>query len=216
MGKVWQSPRLSGLYLSAAYTFPRMPRNFSCLTLAVGVGVTTALADVGACGVELKWPNDLVLKNGKLGGILTEIQSGKRGSDSVTVIIGIGINLDTQGQLAGLTAGIGQISDLRQVMTELPDRFVIAAVIIEHLVRTLLKFEGDGFGSFGEQWRRLDWLAGKNIRVETPFGKLDGVASGIDDEGALVVRSGGELERVVSGTVTLLSATGHQIGTSND
>ncbi len=127
MGKVWQSPRSSGLYLSAAYTFARMPRNFSCLTLAVGVGVTAALSDVGANGVELKWPNDLVLKNGKLGGILTELQSGKRGSESVTVIIGIGLNLDMQGQLAGVTAGIGQISDLRQVMTELPGRFQIAA-----------------------------------------------------------------------------------------
>ena len=82
MGRSWQSPRNSGLYLSAAYTFARMPRNFSCLTLAIGVGVSQALSDVGASGVQLKWPNDLVLNDGKLGGILTEIQSGKGESDS--------------------------------------------------------------------------------------------------------------------------------------
>lgn len=216
MGKVWQSPRSSGLYLSAAYTFARMPRNFSCLTLAVGVGVTAALSDVGANGVELKWPNDLVLKNGKLGGILTELQSVKRGSESVTVIIGIGLNLDMQGQLAGVTAGIGQISDLRQVMTELPGRFQIAAAIIEHLVHTLLKFDDDGFSSFSEQWKRFDWLAGKNIRVETPFGNIDGIASGIDEDGALVVQRDGARERVISGTVTLLPTNSRQAGTGND
>ncbi len=193
-----------------------MPRNFSCLTLAIGVGVTRALSIVGANGVELKWPNDLVLNDGKLGGILTEIQSGKRESESITVVIGIGLNLDMQGRLAGVTSGIGQISDLRQAMTELPGRLQIAAAVIECVVRTLLKFENDGFSSFSTQWKRLDWLAGKNIRVETPFGKIDGVASGIDDDGALVVHEGDKLERVVSGTVTLQPTIDRQAGTGND
>ena len=192
-----------------------MPRNFSCLTLAVGVGVTAALSDIGASGVELKWPNDLVLKDGKLGGILTELQSGERGSDNVTVVIGIGLNMDMRGHLAGVTAGIGEISDLRQVMTELPGRFQLAAAIIGHLVRTLLQFEADGFGTFGEQWKRFDWLAGKNVRVETPFENIDGVACGIDDDGALIVRRAGRNERIVSGTVTLLTASERQIGTSD-
>ena len=193
-----------------------MPRNFSCLTLAVGVGVTAALSDIGASGVELKWPNDLVLKDGKLGGILTELRSGERGSDNVTVIIGIGLNMDMQGQLAGVTAGIGRISDLRQVMSELPGRFQLAAAIIQHLVHTLLRFEADGFATFGEHWRQFDWLAGKNVRVKTPLGNIDGVACGIDDDGALIVRRGDENEHIVSGTVTLLSASDRKTGRSDD
>ena len=195
-----------------------MPRNFSCLTLAIGVGVSKALSDIGANGVQLKWPNDLVLNDGKLGGILTEIQPGKGESESenITVVIGIGLNLDMQGHLAGVTSGIGQISDLRQAMTELPGRTQIAAAVIERLVRTLLKFEDDGFSSFSAQWKRLDWLAGKNTRVETPFGNMDGVASGIDDDGALLVQRGSELDRVVSGTVTLLPTIDRQSGTGND
>ena len=199
-----------------------MPRNFSCLTLAIGVAVTRALSDVGANGVQLKWPNDLVLNDGKLGGILTEIQSGKgkgkgeNQSENITVVIGIGLNLDMQGRLAGVTSGIGRISDLRQAMTEMPARMQIAAAVIEQLVRTLLKFEDDGFSSFSAQWKRLDWLAGKKTRVETPFGNMDGVASGIDDDGALLVQRGSELDRVVSGTVTLLPTIDRQTGTGND
>ena len=201
-----------------------MPRNFSCLTLAIGVGVSKALSDIGANGVQLKWPNDLVLNDGKLGGILTEIQSGKgkgkgkgeNQSENITVVIGIGLNLDMQGRLAGVTSGIGRISDLRQAMTEMPARMQIAAAVIEQLVRTLLKFENDGFSSFSAQWKRLDWLAGKNTRVETPFGNMDGVASGIDDDGALLVQRGSELDRVVSGTVTLLPTSDRQTGTGDD
>jgi BirA family biotin operon repressor/biotin-[acetyl-CoA-carboxylase] ligase len=195
-----------------------MPRNFSCLTLAIGVGVSKALSDIGANGVQLKWPNDLVLNDGKLGGILTEIQPGKGESESecITVVIGIGLNLDMRGHLDGVTPGIGQISDLRQAVTELPDRMQVAAAVIERLVRTLLKFEDDGFTSFSAQWKRLDWLAGKNTRVETPFGNIDGIASGIDDDGALLVQRGSEFDRVVSGTVTLLTTSDRQTGTGSD
>lgn len=206
MGRVWQSPRLSGLYLSVAYTFARMPDNFSCLTLAIGVGVVAGLKELGVTQIQLKWPNDLVLLDGKLGGILTELKPAA--SDAVTVVVGIGLNLDTRGQLDAVATSIGKVSDLRQVTTGQPDRLAIAAVTIKHLMRTLLRFGAEGFACFYEQWQRYDWLVGKTIRVATPRGDIDGIAAGIDSDGALLVKQGKSLHRVISGTVMLLPADG--------
>ena len=206
MGRVWHSPRLSGLYLSAAYTFERVPRDFSSLTLAVGIAIAAGLKALGVSEVQLKWPNDLVVLNGKLGGILTELQSGKR--EATTVVVGIGLNLDLEGRLDAVATGIGRISDLRQVMTEPPDRLAVAAAIIEQLIPTLIRFEADGFAPFRAQWQRYDWLRGKAVRVVMPRGDVDGIASGVDDDGALLVQKGNVTERVVSGTVTLLPTDG--------
>jgi BirA family biotin operon repressor/biotin-[acetyl-CoA-carboxylase] ligase len=147
--------------------------------------------------------------------VLTELQPGKSETESVTVVVGIGLNLDTRGQLDGVEAGIGRIADLRQDMTVLPDRLLIAAAIVEQLIRTLMQFESDGFKTFAGQWRRLDWLIDKMVRVETPLGHIEGVASGIDDDGALIVQRGGRRERIVSGTVTLLPANARRTGTGN-
>lgn len=206
LGKVWLSPRLSGLYLSVAYTFERLPRNVSSLTLAIGVAVIAGLKELGVTEVQLKWPNDLVLQDGKLGGILTELMPPVK--DAVTVVVGIGLNLDAGGQLDAVVSSIGKVSDLRQVTTSAPDRLAIAAVTIKHLVQTLMDFAADGFASFYAQWKHYDWLEGKAIRVVTPLGNLDGIAAGIDGDGALLVKQGNTQQRVVSGTVTLLNNNG--------
>ena len=95
-GRTWQSPAGSGLCLSLAYTFASNPANLPALTLAIGLGAIDALQRVGIGGVQLKWPNDLIMMNGKLGGILTEAQS--QASGNLTVVTGIGLNIDLSEQ----------------------------------------------------------------------------------------------------------------------
>lgn len=91
-GRTWQSPAGSGLCLSMAYSFASSPADFPALTLAIGLGAISALQSLGVGGVQLKWPNDLIVMNGKLGGILTEAQTQSAGA--VTVVTGIGLNVD--------------------------------------------------------------------------------------------------------------------------
>src|SRR5210317_2169135 len=76
-GKIWQSPPGSGIAISVAYTFAAQPANLPALTLMLGLGVVDALEELGATSVMIKWPNDLVALDGKLGGILAEAQPGK-------------------------------------------------------------------------------------------------------------------------------------------
>ena len=96
-GKTWLSPPGSGLCLSVAYTFSTQPENLPALTLVLGLGGVHALEELGATDVGIKWPNDLVARDGKLGGILTEVQQQSAGG--VTIITGIGINVDLQNKL---------------------------------------------------------------------------------------------------------------------
>lgn len=199
-GNAWASPRLAGLYLSCGYTFKETPRHLSCLTLAVGIALADALNELGA-NCKLKWPNDLVLHNGKLGGVLTELQRKK--GDVATVIVGIGLNLDLGEQRDTIRSGIGRVSDLRQAFSELPDRAAIAKSIIDHAVAALMSFDTGGFSTFHERWKDFDWLHDKAVRVMTAERDLDGIACGIDDDGALLVRQGDGIERIISGTVTL-------------
>ena len=202
-GNVWESPRLAGIYLSCAYTFSKTPRHISCLTLAVGIAVAEALNELGA-SCQLKWPNDLVMNDGKLGGILTEMQGMKGGA--AAVVTGVGLNLDFGEQLDSITANIGRVSDLRQAIEEMPDRMLIAKSIIEHMVGALICFDVGGFAPFQERWNMFDWLSDKVVRVASNKENLDGIACGIDDDGALLIRTGGAIERVISGPVVLLES----------
>ena len=204
----WVSPRGSGLYLSLAFTFTAMPENLPALTLALGVGVADALASLGIAGVRLKWPNDLVAKEGKLGGILTEVQSGGRGS--VTVVAGLGLNLQHAGRV-----DFGAESDwasravaLEDLGDELPARDLLAGTMIEALFGTILRFEARGFADFAETWQTCDWLRGRQVTIEMPDRQLTGVAAGVDVDGALIVDTGSSQQRVVTGSIVAVGPAG--------
>jgi BirA family biotin operon repressor/biotin-[acetyl-CoA-carboxylase] ligase len=204
-GNAWLSPRLAGLYLSCAYTFRKMPQHFSCLTLAVGVAVADSLEQFST-SCKLKWPNDLMLDDGKLGGILTELQ---RGVDSTaTVVVGLGLNLDFTAHRDSLPDDLPRIAQLRPTDGQVPDRAEVAASIIEHILAALQTFDDSGFSSFFERWNDRDWLRGHAVRVDMAESDTCGVASGIDRDGALLIRRNGSVERVVSGSVTLQQGNG--------
>ena len=201
----WQSPPGTGLCLSLAYTFTELPDRLPNLTLSLGVGVVNALSGLGIGGVSLKWPNDIVAMNGKLGGMLTEVQSGADGD--VTVVAGIGLNIDLPEEL-DLRADhywTQRAVGIRSIHANPPSREVLAGAIIEHLLTTLVQFDELGFASFVDEWRQHDWLHGSVITVEMPDRQITGVAAGIDEDGALLVDTRAGQTRVMSGSIIMAS-----------
>ena len=89
-GREWQAPPESGLCLSMAWHFDAMPENPGAISLALGVAVARALESLGTGEVMLKWPNDLVWQNRKLGGILVESAKSPSG---FRVVAGVGVNV---------------------------------------------------------------------------------------------------------------------------
>ena len=200
--KRWLSPPGSGLCVSIAYTFTRRPDNLPALTLAIGIWVVRTLEGLGIDGAMLKWPNDIVAKERKLGGILTEI----RGNDGASVVVGIGLNVDFEAAPPESFEAlqVGSIVDLRSLGGTAPDRLRLTASLIDNLVYCMNLYEHEGIEPFQMNWRRYDWLKGKQVRVETSGGFVEGEADGVDSDGALLIAIGNKHQRIISGSVALL------------
>ena len=200
--RTWQSPPSSGLCLSMAYTFGQVSANLPALTLALGVGVVEALQRFGIDGISMKWPNDIIADDGKLGGILTEARHGV--SKGVTVVAGVGLNVELPDDMQALDDPplTNRIVDLRQCTDKPPSREALSVAVIESLFDCMVRFESDGFAAFRDDWQKHDWLFGKQIAVTRLDEHVSGVADGVDDDGALIIRSDEGRHRVIDGTVT--------------
>ncbi len=207
-GKTWQSPPGSGLALSAAYTFANQPGDLPALTLAVGLAAIDALEELGVGGVQLKWPNDLIARDAKLGGILTESQS--RESGAVTVVTGIGVNLDLGPDFV-LEAGNGParpVTDIGSLVPRRPPIEAIAAALVNRFDDAFARFTTTGFNGFATAWIDRDWLLGRDVVVETGQACITGVGAGIAEDGALLLDVDGAVRRVTSGTVLTMEERG--------
>lgn len=206
--RVWQSPPGTGLCMSVAYTFDAMPDRLPNLTLSLGVGVIGALSVLGINGISLKWPNDIVALNGKLGGMLAEVRSNTDGTVTVVAGLGVNVNFTEPLDLGPEQEWAQRAVDLKSINPEVPARDVLAGTIIEHVLATLVQFEALGFDSFVETWREHDWLFGKQITVAMTNQNITGTAAGVDDDGALLVDTKECRERVISGSIVLEEPAG--------
>jgi BirA family biotin operon repressor/biotin-[acetyl-CoA-carboxylase] ligase len=174
------------------------------LTLAGGVAVAQGVTFATGLPVEIKWPNDIVVPDSarpsrprKLAGILAEASSGARGL--VFVVLGFGINIrptaypqELKDRATSIEAELGRPVDVGLVLGE-----TLAA-----LNASLLSLDRGASGRVLEMWRALAPSSrGGAVELVTPSGKVEGVAAGIDDTGALLVRIGGRVERVIAGEV---------------
>ncbi len=200
-GKTWQSPPGSGLALSTAYTFAVQPGNLPALTLVLGNAAIDALEDVGVRGIQLKWPNDLIAGDAKLGGILTEAQG--QDADAMTVVTGIGVNLalGEEFELPADERPARPATDIDALVPARPSTELIAAALVNRFHDAFARFELTGFADFALSWADRDWLLGRDVVVETAQGDVEGVAAGIADDGALLLQSNGTVQRITSGTV---------------
>jgi len=203
-GRTWLAPFGSGICMSLGWQFLEAPPTFSALSLAVGVAAVHAFRRLGIEGVGLKWPNDLIWQQRKLGGILIEMRGESAGP--AQVVIGIGINMRMPAtvrlQLAEQQAAL--ISDVHEIMRDrTPTRNALIAMLAEEVTRMLQTFGKRGFEPFAQEWHKLDTLADAPVRVmsgtETTFGR----ARGVDVDGTLLVDVDGELRRFASGEVSL-------------
>ncbi|MDH5620752.1 MAG: biotin--[acetyl-CoA-carboxylase] ligase [Gammaproteobacteria bacterium] len=203
-GKSWLSPPGTGLCMSVAYTFASRPDNLPALTLALGLAAIDALQELGASNLELKWPNDLVAMDGKLGGILTEVQN--QSGTEVTVVAGLGINIDLPGKLDfGLESDWARRTvDLKSVGVALTSHEELAGRMATYLLQAFADYEKSGFAAVAERWSRYDWLLGREITVDTGQTQFSGIGAGVADDGALLIdtpESG--IRHISSGTIVI-------------
>lgn len=202
-GRRWLSPVARGLCLSLGARLERGGHGLPSLSLAAGVAVLRALRSAGAGDVLLKWPNDIIHRDGKLGGILVDV-AGEPGGP-LHVVIGVGINVHgapPAGDVV-IAGGLRPTSLADDPVSRRPSRNDLAAALIDSLFAAVAEFDSHGFAPFADEWRRADFLAGRNVAVEGEGQEQSGIACGIADDGTLLVESGGRRRRVTAGEVTL-------------
>jgi len=203
-GRSWLAPFGSGLTFSVAWTFAETPSGLPALGLAMGVAVAEALRDLGAGEVGLKWPNDIVWRQRKLGGLLLQLRSESGGPASV--VAGLGLNLSLPAGARTRLAGEGglPVADLGEATAgQAPGRNAVAGALAAAMLAALDEFGRCGFGAFMSRWAALDALAGARVRVEQGAQVVEGDACGTDAEGALLVNVAGRVRRFHSGDVSL-------------
>ncbi len=234
LGRGWVSS--AGASLTFSLSMPLAPQQWGGLSLAVGLAVAEALdpqpfVDAARPRIALKWPNDLWLLDGpgrgrKLGGVLIETVSvGLRRM----CVVGVGLNVTPQpvGGTSGSSKAAGaytstNISSNISSNTSATEGLVhgyaclqefdaqasaprALAQVAKPLVVALQRFEAEGFAPLAAAYARRDLLRGQRVTTTMPDA-LDGVAEGVDELGALCVRSSGArsgLHRVVSGEVSV-------------
>src|SRR5574343_1956955 len=200
-GRSWLSSPEASLTFSVLWRFSGNPAHLSGLSLAVGVALARALQKLGAHGVCLKWPNDVLLKTdddfAKLAGILIELASDRRGTQA---IIGIGLNLlpptgDLPQPASGLSA-VGVVADRHDIL---------AAILVE-LTCVLDCFATERFAGVREAWQEFHAWQGLAVRIQGDGSELAGYCLGADQDGALLLETARGIERIFSGDVSLRRA----------
>jgi BirA family biotin operon repressor/biotin-[acetyl-CoA-carboxylase] ligase len=206
MGRVWHSGLGNALTFSLLWRFDCSLAALSGLSLAVGVVLVHVLRELGIDGVQLKWPNDVVSSQGKLGGILVEAQGDMLGPSAV--VIGIGINLSLPPTVA---ANIDQpAASLAMLADELPDRNLLLAVLLRELDGMLRDFAATGFAALRGEWESCHMLQNQPVRLSLPDGKrVNGIARGVTDDGALQVETSQGMQIFNAGEISLRRRAGH-------
>ena len=202
-GRRWLAPPGGGLCLSWSRSFDALPPQAGALSLVVGVTALRALRRFGAESLRLKWPNDLVTAQGKLGGILIELRS--EASGPLHLVVGIGINLLLDPKLADEVMAHGNRATDLATLGLAPDRNALIAALIEEGREGLAVLEKEGFAPFAAEFAAYDSLEGQRVIVRGAQ-DCEGVALGVDSDGALRVRTAHGIERILSGDVSVRAA----------
>ncbi|MFN7980852.1 MAG: biotin--[acetyl-CoA-carboxylase] ligase [Vicinamibacterales bacterium] len=201
-GRTWFSPPGAGLYVSVILSPSRASaaeRAVSLLTIAAGVALSEAVERVTGLAPAIKWPNDLIVERRKLAGILAEGVAQPQAAGLRAVVLGYGINV-------GAAAYPPELADrVTALETELGRTIDRAMLCAESLAALTARYHDllDGrFDAILDAWRaRAYGSRGAKVEWDSVAGVRTGITEGIDDMGALLVRSEQTLERIVAGEV---------------
>ncbi|OZY39480.1 biotin--[acetyl-CoA-carboxylase] ligase [Pseudomonas fragi] len=191
-GRKWVSPFAENIYYSLVLRMDGGMRQLEGLSLVVGLAVLSALRAVGLSDAGLKWPNDVLVGNKKIAGILLELVGDP--ADVCHVVLGIGINVNMR-----------SASEVDQAWTSVyleSGRMVNRNELISRLNDSLLEYlkrhAAEGFSAIQAQWEQNHLWQGREVSLIAGVHQVDGTVMGIDQQGALRMSVNGE-EKVYSG-----------------
>ncbi|MGU9854507.1 bifunctional biotin--[acetyl-CoA-carboxylase] ligase/biotin operon repressor BirA [Pseudomonas koreensis] len=191
-GRKWVSPFAENLYYSLVLRIEGGMRQLEGLSLVVGLAVMHSLRKLGVSGAGLKWPNDVLVGNKKVAGILLELVGDP--ADVCHVVLGIGINVNMQ-----IADEVDQQwTSIRLETGKSSDRNILAAELSEQLSHYIQRHQLDGFSELQEEWEKYHVWQGRPVSLIAGVSHIEGVVLGIDSQGALRLKVDG-VEKVFNG-----------------
>ena len=199
LGRQWFSPSFLNLYLSVILRPKIPPHQASLITLMAAVATADAIRHFSGLVPLIKWPNDILLRDRKVAGLLNEIHSE---IDRIHfVILGIGVNLNTDKSMFSKeirAAATSLMIEMRQTIS----RKVFLQVLLQELERWYSIFINEGSAVILKAWRSRAHIKGRRVNVTSFRERLVGVAIDVDSDGALILETEhGKRRRVVAGDV---------------
>jgi len=202
-GRSWFSPPGAGLYVSVVL-MPRRARvdpdrATTLLTIAAGVALSEAVERVTGLAPAIKWPNDLLIERRKLAGILAEGVAQPASTGVQAVILGFGINLMSAAYPPDLAP---RVTSLESELGRAIDRAAVCAESLASLAERYHDLLDGRYDAILDAWRSRSFGSrGARVEWDTPSGVQAGITEGIDEMGALLVRTARSVERIVAGEV---------------
>lgn len=195
MGREWFSPKGKGIYFSLILRPKIRPEEAPRLTLLSAVAVAEAIRKATGIPVSIKWPNDIMVAEKKLGGILTELNAEL---DRVKFLnLGIGINVNLKQTQLPLRA-----TSIKNELGKNFSRVELLRRVLEQLEEDYSLYGRQGFKPIIAKWQTLSSTLWKRVKVSSGRGDIEGQAIDIDTDGALLIRNdSGLVERIISGDV---------------
>ncbi|MFH0828254.1 MAG: biotin--[acetyl-CoA-carboxylase] ligase [Candidatus Omnitrophota bacterium] len=205
LGRHWISPKYKGIYFSLMLKPEVAPSQAAVLTLLAAVSVCEAVNSATGISCAIKWPNDILFHNKKLGGILTELEAELDRVNFVTIGIGLNVNTDAGELLRTATSlkiaspgheEINRVKLLREILRKIEDNYFL--------------FRKKGAAPVLDKWKSFNVTLGQRVKISFPKGHVEGRAAGIDFDGGLLVRQdNGITRKFMSGDVTHLTRNLH-------
>ena len=195
-GHHWRSPGGAGLYFSLVREFPLPLDRILALGPVIALAVRAGLSDLDVFGLSVKWPNDLLSGNRKLGGILVETHGA---DEQRHVVVGIGLNLRFPPEV--MKKIDKPAVDLATICEDDLNWSHLLPAILGRLLEYIGIYRDEGFAFFQDEWNKFDRYFQQDVVVQAGDEKTIGRVSGVDETGALLVRNATGIQRLVSGTI---------------
>lgn len=195
MGRQWQS-REGNLFVSVLLQPDKKEALLAELSFVTAIAAVEAIQPmVPQLPLQHKWPNDVLLGEKKLAGILLE--SFKiDGKGKPWIVVGIGVNIDSHPKDVAFPA-----TCLKSSGVELISAKIILSRFIHHFIECYNAWDNTGFPVIRKMWSKRSWGENQPITVRLPDGELQGIHRGLDKDGALLLEVDGTKQRVLAGEV---------------
>lgn len=201
-GRAWISPPGVNLYFTVLLKPSLLPKEVAIITLTAAVAIVSAIRECIGLNAAIRWPNDILIRDKKVGGILTEMKSYMDRIEFIALGMGINVNMSS-GMLP---------EDIKSSATSLSiekgepvNRVELLGTILHKLEYWYKALLSGRKKALLNEWLHLDATIGKKVSVKTPKRIISGIAEGISEEGELIIRlPSGALEKMCAGEVTIL------------